>query len=34
MCLGAGRDKKARVPTLKSEFESLSMNDTKQLGDF
>lgn len=34
MCLGAERVKKARVQTLKGEFESLSMQDSEQLEDF
>lgn len=34
MCLGADRVKKARVQTLKSEFEALNMGDTEQLDDF
>ncbi|KAL8145756.1 hypothetical protein AgCh_003778 [Apium graveolens] len=34
MCLGADRVKKARVQTLKAEFESLSMKDSEPLDDF
>lgn len=34
MCLGADRVKKARVQTLKADFESLNMKDTKLLDDF
>lgn len=34
MCLGAERVKKAKIQTLKTEFESMSMKDSEQLGDF
>ncbi|KAL8127875.1 hypothetical protein AgCh_014714 [Apium graveolens] len=34
MCQGADRVKKARVQTLKAEFETLRMNDGEQLDDF
>lgn len=34
MCQGAERVKKARVQTLKGEFEALSMKDSDQLDDF
>ncbi|KAL8127880.1 hypothetical protein AgCh_014722 [Apium graveolens] len=34
MCQGADRLKKARVQTLKAEFETLRMNDGEQLDDF
>ena len=34
MCQGADRVKKARVQTLKAEFESLRMDDNEQLDDF
>ncbi|XP_074383271.1 uncharacterized protein LOC141724880 [Apium graveolens] len=34
MCLGADRVKKARVQTLKAEFESLQMKDNESLDDF
>lgn len=34
MCLGAERVKKAKIQTLKSEFESLSMKETEALDDF
>lgn len=34
MCLGSDRVKKAKVQTLKAEFESLRMKDTEQLDDF
>lgn len=34
LCQGAERVKKARVQTLKAEFESLSMKDTEVLDDF
>lgn len=34
MCLGAERVKKARIQTLKSEFESMSMKETEALDDF
>ncbi|XP_074347159.1 uncharacterized protein LOC141685989 [Apium graveolens] len=34
MCLGADRVKKAKVQTLKSEFESMKMKESEQLNDF
>ena len=34
MCLGAKRVKKARVQTLKTEFETMCMKDTESLDDF
>ena len=34
MCQGADRVKKAKVQTLKTEFESLSMKSNEQLDDF
>ncbi|XP_074326838.1 uncharacterized protein LOC141664780 [Apium graveolens] len=34
MCLGAKRVRKARIQTLKSEFESLRMKDTEAFADF
>ncbi|XP_074336066.1 uncharacterized protein LOC141673234 [Apium graveolens] len=34
MCLGADRGKKAKVQTLKAEFESLKMKDAEQLDEF
>lgn len=34
MCLGAERVKKAKVQTLKGEFEALQMKDNEQLDDF
>lgn len=33
MCLGADRVKKARIQTLKTEFESMSMKDTEQIDE-
>lgn len=34
MCLGADRVKKARIQTLKAEFEFLSMKDTELIDEF
>lgn len=34
LCQGAEKVKKARIQTLKSEFEALSMKDSEQLDDF
>ncbi|KAL8107947.1 hypothetical protein AgCh_024380 [Apium graveolens] len=34
LCQGAEREKKARIQTLKSEFEMLSMNDSEKIEDF
>ena len=34
LCQGASRAKKARVQTLKSEFEMLSMSDSEKIEDF
>ncbi|XP_074326762.1 uncharacterized protein LOC141664707 [Apium graveolens] len=34
MCLGVDRVKRARVQTLKAEFESLNMKDTESIDDF
>ena len=34
LCLGADRVKKAKIQTLKAEFESLSMKDTELIDDF
>lgn len=34
MCLGADRVKKARIQTLKAEFEFMSMKETKLIDDF
>lgn len=34
MCLGADRVKKARVQTLRVEFENFSMKDTEKIDDF
>lgn len=34
MCQGADRVRKARIQTLKAEFESLRMDDTERLDDF
>lgn len=34
MCLGADRVKKARVQTLKTEFENMSMKDTETVDEF
>lgn len=34
MCLGADRVKKARIQTLKADFECLSMKDTEIIDDF
>lgn len=34
LCLGADKFKKAKAQTLKTEFESLKMKDTKQLDNF
>ena len=34
MCLGAERVKKAKIQTLKTEFESLSMKDSEQVDEF
>lgn len=34
MCLGAERVRKAKVQTLKTEFENLSMKETEMLDEF
>lgn len=34
MCQGADRVKKARIQTLKAEFETLRMDENEQLEDF
>lgn len=34
MCLGADQVKKAKIQTLKAEFESMTMRETKQIDDF